>query len=90
MLVSCPKATPTVLLDDPVMGSLLLGLLKWLVVPESRKAAFSSWEVWQRSRCLVCLQMCLWRHVSDLHVGGDIIVRSCRIWGGDVLVEVCR
>ncbi len=32
----------------------------------------------------------LWRHESGLCVGGDIIVRSCRIQGGDMLVEVRR
>ena len=34
--------------------------------------------------------MCLRRHEIGLHVGGAIIIRSCRRWGGEMLVEVHR
>ena len=44
VLAICPKATAIVLSNGPVMGSLLLGLLKWHVAPESRRSVLISWE----------------------------------------------
>ncbi len=45
IFATCPNATATVLCDGPVMGRLLLGLLKWQVAPELRRAVLISWEV---------------------------------------------
>ena len=42
VFATCPNATATVLCDGPVMGRLSLGLLKWQVVPESRRAVLIS------------------------------------------------
>ena len=46
----CPNAMATVLCDGPMMGRLLLGLLKWQVAPELRRAVLISWEVCRHSR----------------------------------------
>ena len=37
------------------MGSLSLGLLKWLVAPDLRRVVLISWDVWHHSRRFVCL-----------------------------------
>ena len=54
VLATWPNATETVLSDGPMMGRLLLGLLKWEVVQELSRVVLTSCEAWWHSSHRSC------------------------------------